>query len=62
MDEAPYTGLLSLRSQSLSRVFEEIAESRKTAAGVHVSPETALECTAVLACVRLLSESIAAMP
>jgi HK97 family phage portal protein len=62
VDETPYTGLLSLRSQSLSRVFEELSESRKTTAGVSVSPETALECTAVLACVRLLSESIAAMP
>jgi HK97 family phage portal protein len=62
MDDPPYTDMLSLRSQSLSRVFEELSESRKTTAGVFISPETALECTAVLACVRLLSESIAAMP
>jgi len=60
--DVPYTELLALRSQSLSRVFEELMEDRKTVAGVSVSPETALECTAVLACVRLLSESIAAMP
>lgn len=47
---------------SLSRVFEEIAESRKTAAGVPISPESSLSCSAVLACVRVLSESIASMP
>lgn len=47
---------------SLSRVFEEIVESKKAAGGVYVSPETSLYCTAVLACVRVLSESIAAMP
>jgi HK97 family phage portal protein len=62
MEDPPYTEMLSLRSQSLSRVFEELSESRRTTAGVFISPETALECTAVLACVRLLSESIAAMP
>jgi len=62
MEDPPYTEMLSFRSQSLSRVFEELSESRRTTAGVFISPETALECTAVLACVRLLSESIAAMP
>jgi HK97 family phage portal protein len=62
MDEEFSSDILELRSQSLSRVFEEIMESRKTVAGIPVSPETALECSAVLACVRLLSESIASMP
>jgi HK97 family phage portal protein len=47
---------------SLSRVFEEIVESRKGAAGVYISPETSLYSSAVLACVRVLSESMAAMP
>ena len=47
---------------SLSRVFEEMTENRKTAAGVAVSPESSLYCSAVLACVRVLSESIASMP
>lgn len=47
---------------SLSRVFEEIIESRKGAGGVYISPETSLYCSAVLACVRTLSESIGAMP
>jgi HK97 family phage portal protein len=56
------TDVLSLRSQSLARVFEEIRESRKATAGVVVSPASILECTAALACIRLLSESIAAMP
>ena len=53
--------LLEFRS-SLSRVFEEILEERKTAAGVSISPETSLRCDGVLACVRVLSESIASMP
>lgn len=47
---------------SLSRVFEEIVERNKTVAGVSISPETALSCSAVLCAVRVLSESIAAMP
>lgn len=64
MDETAEAGdLLSLeRRSSLSRVFEEIVEGRKAAGGVYVSPETSLYSTAVLACVRVLSESIAAMP
>jgi HK97 family phage portal protein len=53
--------LIELRG-NLSRIFEEIANTRRTASGVSVSPETALECTAVLACVRVLSESIASLP
>lgn len=60
-DEA-YAGILELRSQSLSRVFEEIIAGRKTVAGIDVSPELALECSGVLACVRVLSESIASLP
>jgi HK97 family phage portal protein len=43
-------------------VFEEFRETRKTTAGVYISPETALECTAVLACVRVISESVASLP
>ena len=53
--------LIELRG-NLSRIFEEITNTRRTASGVTVSPETALECTAVLACVRVLSESIASLP
>lgn len=53
--------LIEMRS-SLSRIFEEISNTRKTVAGITVSPETALECSAVLACVRVLSESIASLP
>lgn len=53
--------LIELRS-NYSRIFEEIAHTRKTASGVTVSPETALECTAVLACVRVLAESLASIP
>lgn len=47
---------------SLSRVFEEIVENRKGAGGVYISPETSLYCSAVLACVRVLAESLGAMP
>lgn len=53
--------LIEMRS-NLSRIFEEIVNSRRTVAGVTVSPETALESSAVLACVRVLSESIASLP
>lgn len=53
--------ILEVRS-GLSRVFEEITESNKTVSGVYVSPETALQCSAVLACVRVVSESVAALP
>lgn len=53
--------LIEMRS-NLSRIFEEIVNTRRTVSGVTVSPETALECSAVLACVRVLSESIASLP
>lgn len=53
--------ILEVRS-GLSRVFEEITDSNKTVSGVYVSPETALQCSAVLACVRVVSESVAALP
>ena len=53
--------VVELRS-GISRVFEEIVEQRRTVAGVSVSPETALQCSAVLACVRVLSEGVAQLP
>jgi HK97 family phage portal protein len=53
--------ILEVRS-GLSRVFEEITDSNKTVSGVYVSPETALQCSAVLACVRVVSESVASLP
>jgi HK97 family phage portal protein len=60
-EDAEVADLIELRG-NLSRIFEEIANTRRTAAGVTVSPETALECSAVLACVRVLSESLASLP
>lgn len=60
--DVPMGDVFELRSQSLSRVFEEILAERKTTAGVPISPETALECSGVLACVRVLSESLASLP
>ena len=53
--------LIELRD-GYSRIFEEIKDSRRTASGVNVSPETSLQCVAVLACVRVLAESLASMP
>lgn len=61
-DDEIHGDVLELRSQSLSRVFEEIVAGRRTTAGVDVSPETALECSAVLSCVRVLAESLASLP
>lgn len=53
--------LIELRD-GYSRIFEEIKDTRRTASGVSVSPETSLQCVAVLACVRVLAESLASMP
>jgi len=47
---------------AVSRVFEEIVEQRRTTAGVYVSPESSLQCDAVLACVRVKAESLASLP
>jgi HK97 family phage portal protein len=61
-DAAQETGdVVELRG-NIGRIFEEISSTRRTAAGVNVSPETSIECGAVLACVRILAESMAAMP
>jgi HK97 family phage portal protein len=53
--------LIELRD-GYSRIFEEIKESRRTVSGVNISPETSLQCAAVLACVRVLAESLASLP
>jgi HK97 family phage portal protein len=36
--------------------------SNRTSSGVRVTPETALQCSAFLACVRVISESVASLP
>jgi HK97 family phage portal protein len=36
--------------------------SNRTASGVRVTPETALQCSAFLACVRVISETVASLP
>jgi HK97 family phage portal protein len=61
MEDAAVEELVEMRS-GVSRVFEEVVEQRRTTAGVYVSPESALQCSAVLACVRILSESVASLP
>lgn len=50
--------------RSWANVFLEamLGNGRKPAAGVEVSPESALYSTGILACVRVLSESIASIP
>ena len=60
-EQATVDDLVELRS-GVSRVFEEIVEQKRTAAGVYISPETSLQCAAVLACVRVKSESLASLP
>ena len=60
-ESAAIEDILEVRS-GISRVFEEIVEQKKTTAGVYISPEAALQCSAVLACVRVISESVAALP
>jgi HK97 family phage portal protein len=60
-ESAVIDDILEVRS-GVSRVFEEIVEQKKTTAGVYISPEAALQCSAVLACVRVISESVAALP
>ena len=54
--------IVEMRAGSMARLFEEITETRKTVSGVYVSPEASLSCAAVLACVRVLSESVASLP
>ena len=41
--------------------WSEVSSSR-TASGVRVTPETAMQCSAFLACVRVISESVASLP
>ena len=63
MEDAPVEDMLELDFRSaISRVFEEIVETRRTVAGVFISPETSLQCSAVLACVRLYAETIGSLP
>lgn len=60
-ESAAVSDIFEVRS-NLSRIFEEISDSRRTASGVLVSPEAALQCSAVLACVRVISESVSSLP
>ena len=60
-EEAIIDNVVELRS-GISRVFEEMVEQRRTVAGIHISPDTSLQCSAVLGCVRVLSSAIAQLP
>jgi HK97 family phage portal protein len=60
-ETAAIEDVVELRS-GISRVFEEIVEQRRTVSGVSISPETSLQCSAVLACVRVLSEAVSQLP
>jgi HK97 family phage portal protein len=61
VEDAEVEEMIELRSSAI-RAFEELSESRRTAAGITISPETSLQCSAVLACVRVISESVASLP
>jgi HK97 family phage portal protein len=60
-EDAAVEDIVEMRS-GVSRVFEELVEQRRTTAGVYVSPESSLQCDAVLACVRVKAESLASLP
>ena len=60
-EETVIEDIVEMRS-GISRVFEEMTEARKTVAGIHISPEASLSCSAILACVRVISESMASLP
>lgn len=60
-ESAAINDIVEVRS-NLSRIFEEVSDSRRTASGVTVSPEAALQCSAVLACVRVIAESVSSLP
>lgn len=61
-DETPaIDDIVEVRS-SISRVFEEMMEQRRTTAGVPISPEASLQCSAILAAVKVVSESVASLP
>jgi HK97 family phage portal protein len=53
--------IVEMRS-GISRVFEEMIEQKKTTAGVYVTPEASLQCSAILAAVKVVSESVASLP
>ena len=50
----------AVRAENVSQVLTGIYDLK--AAGVYVTPTTALQCSAVFACIGLLSESIAQLP
>lgn len=61
MDETASEDTIFEMRSGISRVFEDIVETRRTISGVYVSPETSLQCSAVLACVKVISESVASL-
>ena len=54
------TGNAQIMAENVSKVLMDIYGVK--ASGVYVSPATALECSAVFACIGLLAESIAQLP
>lgn len=52
--------MLNLRGTEYAGV--DWGNSNRTVAGVRVTPESALQCSAFLACVRVISESVASLP
>lgn len=50
------------RNDDPLRVIRELYGGQPAASGVHVTPDSAMRCAAVYACVRVLSESVAQLP
>lgn len=61
MADTAIEDIVEMRS-GISRVFEEMVEQKKTTAGIYVSPEASLQCSGILAAVKVVSESVASLP
>lgn len=51
-----------IRNSTTESIIREIYAGPPSSSGVAVSPETAMRCAAVYACVRVLAESLAQLP
>jgi HK97 family phage portal protein len=58
-DEIAVPQALELR-YGVDELIKQIKENRKTSSGIVIDPETSLRCIGILACVRVLSEGVAA--
>lgn len=54
--------IVELRSLQILADALRLSNATATASGVDISPEVALQCSAYLACIRVISESVASLP